>query len=240
MFDGKRAVGVEVFYQGERQTVRARREDCAVGGAIGSPQLLMVSGIGDPEGLTPHGIDVLHELPGVGQNLQDHLQARPVLQDRRFRPSTPRSATSLKQALIALHYAACADRPDDDGGQSWHGVSEDPSRSGRHPISSFTSSRSAPRQDQRWATSISTLSRPRVLQLAPGKHGRIWNCARPTWATIRRSTPTIWRPIPIRRLLVEGIRIARRIARSQPGGRRDHGRIHARRDRFRTTTLTRC
>lgn len=73
MFDGKRAVGVEFDKGGGRQVVRARREVVLCGGAINSPQLLMLSGIGDPDHLGEHGIGVVAESPGVGANLLDHL-----------------------------------------------------------------------------------------------------------------------------------------------------------------------
>ncbi len=72
LFDGHRAVGVE-FDKGGRQTVRARREVILCGGAINSPQLLMLSGIGDRDQLAEHGIDVKAHSPGVGANLLDHL-----------------------------------------------------------------------------------------------------------------------------------------------------------------------
>lgn len=71
--DGKRATGVSVQQKGKRQIVEARREVIVSGGAFGSPQLLMLSGIGPVDELAQHKIDVVHELPGVGQNLQDHL-----------------------------------------------------------------------------------------------------------------------------------------------------------------------
>jgi choline dehydrogenase-like flavoprotein len=72
IFEGKRAVGVE-FRQGkETKTIRARREVIVSSGAFQSPQLLMLSGVGDAEVLKSHGIASTHHLPGVGQNLQDH------------------------------------------------------------------------------------------------------------------------------------------------------------------------
>jgi choline dehydrogenase len=75
VFDGKRAVGVE-FDKGEvRQIARARREVVLCGGAINTPQLLMLSGIGDGTHLAEHGIDVVHHAPEVGNNLIDHLVA---------------------------------------------------------------------------------------------------------------------------------------------------------------------
>lgn len=73
LFEGKRAIGV-AYQQGRRLLrVMAKREVIVCGGAFGSPQLLQLSGVGRPEDITPHGIKMVHELPGVGQNLQDHL-----------------------------------------------------------------------------------------------------------------------------------------------------------------------
>jgi choline dehydrogenase-like flavoprotein len=73
IFDGKRATGVEFEQLGARRVVSARREVVLCGGAINSPQLLMLSGIGDRDHLAEHGIDVVHEAPDVGSNLLDHL-----------------------------------------------------------------------------------------------------------------------------------------------------------------------
>jgi choline dehydrogenase-like flavoprotein len=73
LFEGRRAIGVETGSGRHRQTLTARREIIVSGGAIGSPQLLMLSGIGPGEDLRRFGIDVLHDAPEVGGNLQDHL-----------------------------------------------------------------------------------------------------------------------------------------------------------------------
>ena len=71
--EGRRATGVQ-FYQGNQlQTVRACREVVLSAGAFGSPQLLQLSGIGDASDLAPNAIAVAHNLPGVGKNLQDHI-----------------------------------------------------------------------------------------------------------------------------------------------------------------------
>ena len=78
VFEGTKAVGVEVEINGKKKTVFARKEIILSAGAIGSPQLLMLSGIGEAEPLKSHGIEVLFDSPGVGKNLQDHLQVRPV------------------------------------------------------------------------------------------------------------------------------------------------------------------
>ncbi|WP_333829967.1 GMC family oxidoreductase [Pararhodobacter sp.] len=71
--DGTRATGLVFNRRGRRHHARARREVIVSGGAYGSPKLLMLSGIGPADTLREHGISVAHELPGVGQNLQDHL-----------------------------------------------------------------------------------------------------------------------------------------------------------------------
>lgn len=68
-----RATGVETLCRGERQTLSANREVILCGGAINSPQLLMLSGIGPGETLRNLGIEVIRDLPGVGDNLMDHL-----------------------------------------------------------------------------------------------------------------------------------------------------------------------
>ncbi len=68
-----RAIGIETEENGEARLIRARREVLITSGAIGSPRLLMLSGIGPADHLTSVGVDVQHDLPGVGQNLQDHL-----------------------------------------------------------------------------------------------------------------------------------------------------------------------
>jgi len=74
LFEGQRAVGVEYARGGRVHTVRAAREVLLCGGAINSPHLLMLSGIGDADDLGKRGIDAVAHLPGVGRNLQDHLE----------------------------------------------------------------------------------------------------------------------------------------------------------------------
>ena len=73
-FEGKRAVAIRYLRGGIEHMVRARREIILAGGPINSPQLLKLSGIGQAEELKAHGITPLHHLPGVGENLQDHLE----------------------------------------------------------------------------------------------------------------------------------------------------------------------
>ena len=73
--EGKRAVGVRYDVAGQPRIARARREVILSAGAYGSPQLLMLSGIGEPSQLARRGIGVVHALPGVGANLQEHVDA---------------------------------------------------------------------------------------------------------------------------------------------------------------------
>jgi choline dehydrogenase len=75
LFEGRRAVGVTFRQHGGLCTARAAREVILCGGAVNSPQLLMLSGIGPQQHLAGFGIPVVHHLPGVGQSLQDHYSA---------------------------------------------------------------------------------------------------------------------------------------------------------------------
>ena len=76
MFEGIRATGVAYQIDGKEQSATARREVLLSAGAITSPQLLELSGVGNAELLKSHGIEVVHDLPAVGEDLQDHLQTR--------------------------------------------------------------------------------------------------------------------------------------------------------------------
>ena len=80
--EGGRATGVDYGRRGRRRHVRATREVLVCAGAIGSPRLLMLSGIGRGDELKALGIDVVHDLPGVGQNLQDHMDVYVVSECR--------------------------------------------------------------------------------------------------------------------------------------------------------------
>ena len=73
VFEGKRAVGVEIFEKGKSTIIHGGEVICC-GGAINSPQLLQLSGVGNPSLLEPLGIDVVHDLPGVGESLEDHAE----------------------------------------------------------------------------------------------------------------------------------------------------------------------
>ena len=72
-FEGSRATGVQYFDGKERRTARAQSEVVVTAGAIGSPKILMLSGVGPAAHLEKHGIDVVRDVPGVGENLNDHF-----------------------------------------------------------------------------------------------------------------------------------------------------------------------
>ncbi|MDN3484340.1 choline dehydrogenase [Pseudoalteromonas sp. APC 3224] len=74
ILDGKKATGVEYKLNGAVKTAKANKEVILSAGSIGSPHLLQLSGIGDTQALEKAGVEVKHHLPGVGQNLQDHLE----------------------------------------------------------------------------------------------------------------------------------------------------------------------
>ena len=92
ILDGKRCTGVRYRRGGREEEALAAREVVLCGGSINSPQLLELSGIGRPEVLREHGIDVAHELPGVGENLVDHMAPRVIWRLK------PRGATYNERA----------------------------------------------------------------------------------------------------------------------------------------------
>jgi choline dehydrogenase len=104
--DGVRhAVGVEVRRpDGSIALATARREVVLAAGAIGSPQLLQLSGIGPGPLLQAHGIPVVHELPGVGENLHDHLQVRLMYKVRNVATLNERANSLVGRALMGLEY----------------------------------------------------------------------------------------------------------------------------------------
>ncbi|MFN3210877.1 MAG: GMC family oxidoreductase [Roseovarius sp.] len=213
LMDGKRVTGVEYRdKRGQLQTIGANREVILSGGAINSPQILMLSGLGDPEHLKENGIDPRHALPGVGRNLQDHLQARLVFKCNE--PTLNDEVRSLfSQARIALKYALfragpmtmaaslatgfLKTRPDVETPdiqfhvQPW---SADSPGEGVHPFSAFTMS---------------------VCQLRPESRGEI-RLDGPDPTTYPRIHPHYLSTDLDCRTLTEGVKIARRIARHAP------------------------
>ncbi|WP_028671581.1 GMC family oxidoreductase [Saccharospirillum impatiens] len=103
--DGQpRCVGVVVEREGQERVARARSEVVLSAGAIGSPQLLQVSGIGPAIVSQSHGIDVVKDLPGVGENLQDHLQIRSVYRVNHAKTLNTMANSWWGKARIGLDY----------------------------------------------------------------------------------------------------------------------------------------
>lgn len=100
----RRCTGVQVCRGQELVTVRATREVLLCAGAVNSPQLLQLSGIGPAALLHQHGIEVVHELPGVGANLQDHLQIRSVYKVRGVPTLNTLASSWWGKARIGLQY----------------------------------------------------------------------------------------------------------------------------------------
>jgi choline dehydrogenase len=100
----RRAVAVEYEAGGVTRIAQCAREIVLCAGAIASPQILQLSGIGDGGRLAALGIAPTHHLPGVGANLQDHLQARMVFRTRRPITLNDRARTLLQRALIGADY----------------------------------------------------------------------------------------------------------------------------------------
>ena len=105
-FDGRRARGVRIALKGVERTVRAGREVILSAGAIGSPQILQLSGIGPGALLAEHGIDVVADAPQVGENLQDHLQIRAVYKTRRPVTLNDELSNPWRKLRAGLEYTA--------------------------------------------------------------------------------------------------------------------------------------
>ncbi|WP_171236248.1 GMC family oxidoreductase [Ruegeria sp. HKCCA6837] len=213
VMDKKKATGlVYRDRSGVEQTLKVRREVILSGGAINSPQILMLSGIGDPDHLKENGIEPLHALPGVGKGLQDHLQARLVFKCNE--PTLNDEVRSLfNQARIALKYALfragpmtmaaslatgfMKTRPDVETPdiqfhvQPW---SADSPGEGVHPFSAFTMSVCQLRPESRGEL--------RLNGPDPSKHVKII----PNYLSTETDCRTI----------VDGVNIARRIAKQNP------------------------
>ena len=209
VLEGRRATGVEYWHHGTQRTARASRETILAAGAINSPHLLLLSGIGSPDELRRAGVVPRHDLPGVGRNLQDHLQARVVF--RTVRPITlnDQAGSLPRRAMIGARYlldrtgplsfaaslagAFARTRPEvsrPDVQFHFQPLSLDSYDGRLHPFSGFTVS---------------------VCQLRPGSRGTL---------TLRNGDPAAAPRIEAnylqtaedRQVIVDGLRLLRRIA----------------------------
>ncbi|EFO30212.1 alcohol dehydrogenase (acceptor) [Roseibium sp. TrichSKD4] len=210
--DGRATGVVYSGKSGVEQTIASDREVIVSGGAINSPQILMLSGLGDAEQLKQNGIDVVAHIPAVGRNMQDHLQARLVFKCNE--PTLNDEVRSLyNQARIALKYALFRSGPMTMAAslavgfiktgphvetpdiqfhvQPW---SADSPGEGVHPFSAFTMS---------------------VCQLRPESRGEI-KLQGPDPRTYPKIIPNYLSTELDCRTIVEGVKIARKIARHAP------------------------
>ena len=106
LFEGRRARAVEYRQAGALRTARARKEILVSSGAYNSPQLLQLSGVGPAELLQKHGIDVVFDAPGVGRDLQDHLQVRVIMRCAKSVTLNDVVNSPVRKILTGLQYAA--------------------------------------------------------------------------------------------------------------------------------------
>jgi choline dehydrogenase-like flavoprotein len=105
LFDGKRVTGIAFSKGGQKQVAEASGEVILSAGSVGSPLLLEASGIGDGARLAELGIEVVHHSPGVGENLQDHLQIRPIYKVTGVPTLNEQYGSLARRGLMALDYA---------------------------------------------------------------------------------------------------------------------------------------
>ena len=210
---GRRAVGIAYSQGGASHTVRATREVILCGGAINSPQLLMLSGIGPAQHLMDRGVEVAHDLPGVGKNLQDHYQVRFVYKCTQKITVNDIMMSPRRMAVMGLQYLLFRSGPlTASAGQvgiftksrpeleapdiQFHfiGFSSDRPAEGLHKFSGFTQNVCQMRPESRGEILLKS-SDPKA---APAIH--------PNYLATELDRTT----------LVEGLKIGRRIA-EQPG-----------------------
>ncbi len=105
IMDGKKATGIRYRKDGAEHAAMARASVILSAGSLGSPQALMLSGIGDPATLGEAGVTPCHELRGVGRNLQDHLQVRPIFRTKRPITLNDHIRNPLRKMMMGVDYA---------------------------------------------------------------------------------------------------------------------------------------
>ena len=105
IFEGRRCVGVRWRQDGVERSARCRGEIVLAAGAIGSPQIMMLSGLGPAAQLAKFGIPIVLDKPGVGDNLHDHLQLRMIYKVSRIKTLNEMYASLLQRAWMGINYA---------------------------------------------------------------------------------------------------------------------------------------
>lgn len=232
-FSGRDCVGLQFLHQGKTYQVEAKRETILAAGAIGSPQILQLSGIGNAELLQKHGIPVVHHLPGVGENLHDHLQIRLQYKVKNVKTLNGVANSWWGKAAMALEYFAFRTGP----------LTMPPSQFGAFA----RSDPGQPTPNIEWHVQPLSLDKfgdplhsfpaitPSVCNLRPTSRG---------WVRIKSARPSDYPEIKLnylfteedRKVAVEGIRFTRRImaakalAKYQPEEYRPGSSIHEEKD----------
>jgi choline dehydrogenase len=207
-FEGKSCTGLQFVHQGTRLSVTSTRETILAAGAIGSPQLLQLSGLGNEKHLTRLGIPVVHDLPGVGENLHDHLQIRMQYKVKNVKTLNERANSLWGKAAMALEYLAFRTGP----------LTMPPSQAGAFA----KSDPSQPTPNIEWHVQPLSLDKfgeplhpfpaitPSVCNLRPASRG---------WVRIKSPDPAVYPEIKLnylsdesdRRVAVDAMRFTRRI-----------------------------
>src|SRR5438309_4900865 len=111
LFEGRRAKAVEYKQEGRMRTARARREILVSSGAYNSPQLLQLSGVGPADLLKQHGIEIVLDAPGVGNDLQDHMQVRLITRCAQKVTLNDVVNNPIRRAMAGIQYAALRKGP---------------------------------------------------------------------------------------------------------------------------------
>jgi choline dehydrogenase len=206
--ESRQASGAEFTHRNERFFAEARRETILAAGAIGSPQLLQLSGVGSADLLRRSGIAVVHDLPGVGENLHDHLQIRMQYKVKNVKTLNGIANNPLGKAAMALEYFVFRTGP----------LTMPPSQAGAFA----KSDPSQPTPNIEWHVQPLSLDKfgdplhsfpaitPSVCNLRPASRG---------WVRIRSPDPAVYPEIRLnylqdeedRRVAVDGMRFTRRI-----------------------------
>ncbi|WP_136067529.1 GMC family oxidoreductase [Modicisalibacter radicis] len=214
LFEGKRAVGVEWRYEGANHQARASREVILCAGAIQTPHLLQLSGVGPGDLLREHGIEPVHEAPEVGANLQDHYQVRIIYRLKRKLSLNSDVRNPFKLAGMGLEWLLRA------SGSLTVGA-------GQVGGSARTRYAEGDRPDVQFNVMPLSVDKPGTpLHAYPGFTASVWQCHPRSRGTVRLTSADPTAPPAIdpnyfadphdRRVIVEGVKILREIARQAP------------------------
>jgi len=103
-FESNKATGVSYWINNELKKIKANKEIILCAGSIGTPQILQVSGVGDASKLKNLGINIVHNLPGVGKNLQDHLMFRPVFKVKNIKTLNKKINSLIGKIMIGMEF----------------------------------------------------------------------------------------------------------------------------------------